>query len=54
MEHSKTNIIPVYREGQYDHKYMIRVKARAYLKQKTTAFIAKTDLIFTEHKLTYN
>lgn len=48
------DIIPVYREGQYDHRYMLKIKAKALFKEKTTAFIAKTDLIFTEHRLTYN
>lgn len=55
MKESNTNtIIPVYREGVYDRRYMMKLRAKAFLKEKGIALAHRTDLIFVEHRLTYN
>ena len=48
----KNDIIPVYREGKYEKKYMLELKAKRYLKEKGAIMAERIDLFFTEYRLT--
>lgn len=48
----KQEIIPVYREGKYERKYMMKLRAKKYLKEKGAIMAERIDMAFTEYKFT--